>query len=274
MLAGFDKNGDLLLRLQKGVDVGYLRAATAFALHARGLGLLADLREEGTAAIAAPHPKFTGIVTTQKGYRMRFVDGKPAPLGEDQPTQERGAARPVPANLNGEQVHVVGNDPVNKVVLVRKADGSEKVVRTDALDLGAQAAKGEEPAAEGEKPGGFEFYSPNTKEGAQFAEALASLGSAEQRNFLDTSDDVLDQIGVTHTGENAIGDWKDGAETSVMQTIDGPIDPASLRYSAAVIGKQARQKSVLAFLNNPEGKDSIYQIEIKAPIDEVRSLLG
>lgn len=259
MLASFDHNGDLLLRVEKD-DAGYLRAATAFATHVKKRGLLeaseTDLLEEG----------FTGEITDSAGNRRKYVDGKQVPLKQEEPKKQRSKAK-----LDGVDVQLVARDSTNGLVKVKGPDGQEKVVRTDTLDLGQQGE--EEQSDQEQEAAAYQFYSPNVKEDVKFDTALSNLGTSEQAQFIATSNDVLDQLGVKHSAENAVGDWKDGAENSVMQTIEGEIDRATLRYSASLIGDLAQQKAVLTFLHEAGGKDALYQMELPIPIAQARTIL-
>ena len=211
----------------------------------------------------------TGVYRDKVGRRYRLQDGVRVPLGEEEPS----APKVVNAKFNGQEVQVVQSDPALKVARVRAQDGTENVVRTDQLDFGGFGPPEEEP--EETPPGGFQFYSPNVKEDVKFDQAVSALGTTDQRKFLDASDDILEHLGLTeHHGENAVGDWLDGAENSVVQTIDGDVDAETSRYTAALIGQMAQQKAVLNFKSDPDGKDAVYEMEVRAPMGQVRQTLG
>src|SRR5262249_19524264 len=109
----------------------------------------------------------------------------------------------------------------------------------------------------------FAFFSPNLDEGLSFDQAHQRLRSGNQASFRKLTDHLLDTIGVkNYKTADAIGDWYDGAENSVVQAIHEPIPSDRLQYLAAWYGLMGRQKAVLTFSSDPHGADSVYQIPI------------
>lgn len=106
-----------------------------------------------------------------------------------------------------------------------------------------------------------EFYSPNDTE-MTFDSALAAMKGKRQGVALDVTHDVDFQLGLSGKPRNAIGDWQDGAENSVVNEISNIHDFDELRYSAALKGKQLHQKAVLAFEEDHKGKDALFTIHI------------
>lgn len=114
-----------------------------------------------------------------------------------------------------------------------------------------------------EPKSGYGFYSPNTEEGLDYKQALAKLSSKEQSKFKDASESILKDVGVKDfTLSNAVGDWSDGAENSLMMRVGMIDDPELIEVSACMIGKSANQKAVAAFVGDPDGPDSLWEIVV------------
>lgn len=73
----------------------------------------------------------------------------------------------------------------------------------------------------------------------------------------------------------AIGDWSDGTENSVMQELYGDIPAGTLQYLAAKQGKAFRQKAVLSFKIDRDGKHSVYSMDTnETNMDSIRETLS
>ncbi len=105
------------------------------------------------------------------------------------------------------------------------------------------------------------FYSPN-ETNMGWSSALEAMNGSRQKVALDVNADVDFQLGLKSHALNAVGDWSDGAENSVVNEISNIRDFDEVRYAAALKGKQLHQKAVLAFEEDQQGKDAIYNIEI------------
>src|SRR4051812_29396632 len=69
-------------------------------------------------------------------------------------------------------------------------------------------------------PGAYQFLSPNTDEHLTLEEACRRLRSDEQRDFRRLAQDLLAAGGCTgHRALDALGDWSDGVENSIVVAI-------------------------------------------------------
>jgi hypothetical protein len=108
----------------------------------------------------------------------------------------------------------------------------------------------------------YALFSPNQEENLSFEEAAHRLGSESQQQLKVIAADVVKQAGLK--GErpvNAIGDWSDGAENSIIEPIRGEVNPDALKYAAAYIGAIANQKAVLTFTTG-DGPDSVFRMHV------------
>jgi hypothetical protein len=118
-------------------------------------------------------------------------------------------------------------------------------------------------------------FSPSTEENLSFETAYARSRSGNQKAFQKITDHVLGQIGLKGKSHNAVGDWEDGAENSVLQIIDNPHDPEQMRYAAAWYGLLGNQRAVLHFRPDNAGRDSVYNIKVpETRLDQIRSQLS
>jgi len=122
----------------------------------------------------------------------------------------------------------------------------------------------------------FQFYSPNVEENLTFEDALARTESGNQVLFRKIGEDVDKQLGHTSQAFDATGVWTDGAENSVFNVIDKVNSYDELRYSTAIKGKIGKQKSVIPFMVEPGGADSLFitkinnitKADLRAKLDE------
>ena len=120
--------------------------------------------------------------------------------------------------------------------------------------------------------GGIGFASPNEKENGTFEDARAALSSDEQKKFHALAEKVVERVGGGGEVNDAIGDWSDGAENSlVVHSANG--DPDNVCYQMSVLGKAANQKAVIAFSLAEDGSDSIYTFNTPASMVSVRATL-
>ena len=118
------------------------------------------------------------------------------------------------------------------------------------------------------------MVSPNQETGLSFEQANSRRESGNHKTLEKIIKGFSDRLGVKAKLHSAIGAWKDGAENSIYQQIDHPINPETTRYLGALYGQYANQKQVLIFHANPAGKDALYHIELPGhvPLDEVHKL--
>lgn len=122
----------------------------------------------------------------------------------------------------------------------------------------------------------YQFFSPNVAENMNFQEAHTALKSTNQAHFKTISNDILKTVGLgNNKAHDAIGDWSDGAENSVVQEINNPKDFDTVKYAASWMGRLAKQKAVLAFMGDKNGKDSVYETELpEKDVQKLRSVLS
>jgi predicted ABC-type ATPase len=121
--------------------------------------------------------------------------------------------------------------------------------------------------------GSVELYSPNVEENLTFADAQKRLGGADQARFRSIANGIDKQLGLQTKSQNAIGDWKDGAENSVVTYVKPGMDFDTVRYSTVIKGLSANQKAVVAFNVQPGGEDSIYHFHTDGKANDVRNVL-
>lgn len=116
--------------------------------------------------------------------------------------------------------------------------------------------------------------SPNEDVGLDFDSALKRLHSPHQQTYKGVIGSVLSQLGIEANSLDAVGDWSDDAENSVVSVINGPIDPEQLHYAAAHIGTFGNQKSNLIFQENHNGPDSLYDVFVPSTnLEKIRENL-
>jgi hypothetical protein len=118
-------------------------------------------------------------------------------------------------------------------------------------------------AAPAQDGSAYLFLSANTDENLSPAEALRRLRSNEQAVFRQLAGDILRQVGAARADVvDAVGDWSDGAENSLLAVVPVPPDLATLRYAAAWFGLLAGQKGVLAFRPGNGGPDGLATLDV------------
>lgn len=131
------------------------------------------------------------------------------------------------------------------------------------------------PPVAGDQQQGHVFASDNTDEQLDFNQAMERTRSANHKSFVKSVDQIRQKLGLVGKSYSGVGDWVDGAEQSVMQVIDKPQDPHTLRYAAAWYGLNANQKSVLVFHPEQGGKDSTYTVSVPhTNLEQIRNSLN
>jgi len=88
---------------------------------------------------------------------------------------------------------------------------------------------------------GVGFVSPNVQENTTFSDAQRGLASEEQKQAHALAQRVVEKVAGKGEVHDTIGEWKDGAENSLM--VRGPMDRESTKYVAALMGKAENQKA-------------------------------
>ena len=104
------------------------------------------------------------------------------------------------------------------------------------------------------------FSSPNMEQ-LDFGQALNRLKSENHQRFRQAAAGLIQRLGIAGDLHDAIGDWQDGAENSLVHHLEVP-DPKVSRYIAAWMGRLGRQKGVIHFTPDPEGTHRMYQTDL------------
>ena len=102
----------------------------------------------------------------------------------------------------------------------------------------------------------YAFVSPNTRENLTLQEAIAGLGSPEEKRLIEESRLVVCRLHLAARVRKALGSWTDGAENSTV--LQARTDQSTIQYAASSLGKFARQKTVLYFHRRRFGEARMY----------------
>lgn len=133
-----------------------------------------------------------------------------------------------------------------------------------------------DPGSADRRPGRFQFRrryaaegdsalvatSQNTESDLSFDQAVQRANSGDQKVFKQSLHQFVQQQGVKGQLHNAVGDWEDGAEHSVLGTFDPTTDRDTLRYLAAWSGLMGNQRAALMFHPHGDGLDSVYTVQV------------
>jgi len=120
------------------------------------------------------------------------------------------------------------------------------------------------------KKEGMVFVSPNeTERVLSFEQAKENLNSEQQKQQRLAAMDVVMKVDHGGNARDAVGDWKDGSENSLVVTAHTS-DPEQVRYMAALLGNHANQKAVIPFVPG-KGRDSVWTFQSKKDMSEVRN---
>ncbi len=125
-------------------------------------------------------------------------------------------------------------------------------------EKGGQFTSGPKTAKEG-----FAFSSPNVLEDTKFDHALRMLRSGDQKTAHLQSEEIDHRHSLSGQTFNAIGDWADGAENSIVTHYDKVDSFEQLRATMAEKGMAWNQKAVLPFMVDSTGPHSLYYMELK-----------
>ena len=136
----------------------------------------------------------------------------------------------------------------------------------DTVDA-AQLALGVRP----KHNSGYEFVSPN-EGNLNLGGAMAGLTSARQIALLKASQDVDRSLGLDGSDKSVIGAWSDGAENSVMTTVQDS-DYSKLKIAAAMKAHLANQKQALVFQQDAAGPAHLYDLNAKGSLESIHQAL-
>ena len=106
----------------------------------------------------------------------------------------------------------------------------------------------------------YGFVSPNTRDDLKLKEAVRNLTSAEELRLLHETRDLACRVRAKARVNKSLGNWSDGTENSMVFRIYSE-EPA-VRYAAASLGKNWRQKTVLYFRRQAGGNARMYLISV------------
>jgi len=107
----------------------------------------------------------------------------------------------------------------------------------------------------------YGIVSPNTRTDLKLKEAIAGMNSAEESRLLKQAINLGCVVRSRIRAFRALGSWSDGAEYSVLFSVNG--DEESLRYVLSRLGRDAQQKYVIYFYPKPQGKADLYMLRLR-----------
>lgn len=115
----------------------------------------------------------------------------------------------------------------------------------------------------------YGIVSPNTRTDLKLQEAIAGMNSAEESKLLKQAINLGCVVRSRIRAFRALGSWSDGAEASVLLSVNG--DEESLRYVLSRLGRDAQQKYVIYFHPKPQGSADLYTLR---PRTRARNLVA
>lgn len=113
-------------------------------------------------------------------------------------------------------------------------------------------------AQQAQKTFNYGIVSPNTRTDLKLQEAIAGMSSAEESKLLKQAVNLGCVVRSRIRAFRALGSWSDGAEHSVLFSVNG--DEESLRYVLSRLGRDAQQKYVIYFHPKAEGSADLYTL--------------
>lgn len=189
----------------------------------------------------------------------------------------RGVAEPTEAQVKERLADKGLSSTTNNVAKVRRELRSE-LRELQRVETEKQARRDKPLLSRAKKPEkGFVAVSPNDWDAEMsFDEAAESIRSEKHQTSHAITDDIFDEMGLEHTTHDALGDWADGAEDSLLVEVEAPESMDQMKYVASLTGKFFNQKGALSFIVDEKGVDSFYKINIpveKGDINAIRSTL-
>lgn len=124
-------------------------------------------------------------------------------------------------------------------------------------------------AQQAQKVLNYGIVSSNTRTDLKLQEAIAGMNSAEQSKLFKQAINLGCVVRSRIRAFSALGSWSDGAEHSVLVSVNG--DEEALRYVLSRLGRDAQQKYVIYFHPNPQGSADLYTLQ---PRTRVRNLVA
>jgi hypothetical protein len=118
------------------------------------------------------------------------------------------------------------------------------------------------------------FFSSNTEDGLSLRQAVDRLTEPAHERCRTLAEKVLRDLSAGPAlVHDAIGDWQDGVENSLLVVLPRSPDAGTLRRAAAWFGLIGDQKAVLAFRPEPGGRDVLATLVVPGTLEEVRGQL-
>jgi len=116
----------------------------------------------------------------------------------------------------------------------------------------------------------YGIVSPNTRTDLKLQEAIAGMNSAEESKLLNQAVNLGCVVRSRIRAFRALGSWSDGAEHSVLLSING--DEESLRYVLSRLGRDAQQKYIIYFHPKSQGTADLYTLRPRTRAKNLVSL--
>jgi hypothetical protein len=107
----------------------------------------------------------------------------------------------------------------------------------------------------------YGIVSPNTRTDLKLQEAIVGMNSAEESKLLKQAINLGCVVRSRIKAFRALGSWSDGAEPSVLFSVNG--NEESLRYVLSRLGRDAQQKYVIYFHPKPQGTADLYILRLR-----------
>jgi hypothetical protein len=119
---------------------------------------------------------------------------------------------------------------------------------------------------------GVAFVSPNIEEHLDLLAARTGITGDRQKALRQASREIDRALKIKGEDANIIGAWADGAENSIMTTVEDA-DWERMKVAAAMKGYLADQKSVLVFQEDDGGDAALYKFKAKGSIGDIHDNL-
>ena len=141
---------------------------------------------------------------------------------------------------------------------------------SDYADAGAKWDDPDAPVS------GAGLLSPNEGPPMEFAKAKALSRGGDMAGWAIQMADIGRQAGIETKVRPAIGDWApggEGAEQAAEVVLSQARDYDQIKYALAHRGWQSNQFAVIPFVEDHSGPDTMWEIEINKPQEQVRPIL-
>jgi hypothetical protein len=113
----------------------------------------------------------------------------------------------------------------------------------------------------------FVFASPNTRASLSDEDALRSISSFEQLNAIAVADRLACALTPKVQITDAVGVFSDSSENTLI--LEGNLRSDGADYLASLMGRYAHQEFVLAFVEDPDGRSTLWTLTTSLPVTTV-----